>query len=209
MLTDNPGTSSEDRELPPEEQWRAGTYSLIGRLLAAPPDVRTLVVASGSDRGSAPEAAPESPLASAWQELARAAAEAHPEGVDDEFHDLFIGVGRGELVPFASWYLTGLLMEEPLVRLRRDLAHLGFERQEGTSEPEDHIAALLEVMAVLIRDGEPLARQREFFQEHVGPWAGTFFRDLEGAESAGFYRSVGRLGGRFVDLEHQHLAMAE
>lgn len=182
---------------------------MLGRLLAAPPDSAILELAAGIGSGPAPESAPQSPLAAAWKDLARAGARAEPGGVDDEYHDLFIGLGRGELVPFASWYLTGLLMEEPLVRLRRDLDHLGFERRDGTSEPEDHIAAVLEVMAILIRDGEPLDRQREFFEEHIGPWAGIFFRDLEGAESADFYRSVGQLGGRFMDLEHQHLAMAE
>ena len=45
--------------------------------------------------------------------LAAAAQEASVRSVSREYHDLFIGVGRGELVPFASYYLTGFLNEKP------------------------------------------------------------------------------------------------
>jgi len=196
-----------DPGLPPEEAWRSGAHGLLARLLAAPPDREGLELTAGLARAPAEDEATQGPLDTAWRGLARAAQEADPEAVDDEFHDLFIGLGRGELVPYASWYLSGLLMEEPLVRLRQDLSALGFERRSGNRDPEDHIAALCEVMAMLIRDGEPLERQRWFFSEHLAPWAGRFFRDLQEAESARFYRAVGILGAPFVDLEEQHLAM--
>lgn len=196
-----------DPELPPEEAWRAGTYGLLARLLAATPDRAGLELTAGVASAPEDEEANEGSLAAAWQGLARAAREADPEAVDDEYHDLFIGLGRGELVPYASWYLSGLLMEEPLVRLRQDLSALGFERRSENRDPEDHIAALCEVMAILIRDGEPLERQHRFFTEHLAPWAGRFFRDLQEAEAARFYRAVGALGAPFVDLEEQHLAM--
>ena len=41
---------------------------------------------------------------------------------------LFIGVGRGELLPFASVYMTGFLNEKPLATLRNDMVTLGVER---------------------------------------------------------------------------------
>ena len=43
------------------------------------------------------------------------------ERVEREFFDLFIGLGRGELLPYGSYYLTGFLHERPLARLREDL----------------------------------------------------------------------------------------
>lgn len=195
--------------LPLEEQWRAGTYSLLARLLGAPPDRPTLGVVVDADSDPVLASSSLTPLAVAWQDLAKAGRALDLEAVDDEYHDLFIGLGRGELVPFASWYRHGLLMEEPLVRLRQDLAELGFERQSQNRDPEDHIAALCEVMAILIWDGESLQRQESFFEEHLASWAERFFRDLQRAESADFYRAVGGLGAQFMALEQHQLTMAE
>ncbi|MDW8443308.1 MAG: DUF3306 domain-containing protein [Acetobacteraceae bacterium] len=134
---------------------------------------------------------------------------ATPEAVEREFFDLFIGVGRGELLPYASYYLTGFLHERPLARLRGDLARLGVARAEGVAEPEDHIATLCEVMAGLI-DGTfpaPAGEDGRFFERHLRPWAERFFADLEGAKAARFYRAVGTLGGRFVAIETEALAL--
>lgn len=145
----------------------------------------------------------DSDLPAAWMQLGAAAERADLERLDDEFHDLFIGLGRGELVPFGSWYRTGFLMDRPLVALRRDLALLGFERNAKVRDPEDHVAALAEVMALLADpdDGQDDSTQRLFFSEHIDSWMPRFFADLESAQSADFYRRVGRLGAAFVDFE--------
>ena len=134
--------------------------------------------------------------------LARAAASAEPVALDREFFDLFTGVGRGELLPYASYYLTGFLHERPLAELRGDLARLGVARAPGVAEPEDHIAFLCETLAGLIegRLGEPAAAGT-FFQRHMRPWAARFFADLEGAQAARFYRAVGALGRVAVEIE--------
>jgi TorA maturation chaperone TorD len=182
----------------PEDRIRADTYVLLGRLLGAPASdailerLRGLVVtAGGGDMGAA------------WRALREAAREARAEEVEAEFNALFIGLGRGELVPFGSWYLAGRLMDQPLATLRRDLVALGLERRPDVREPEDHIAALCETMAVIIplADEVPFERQRGFFREHLEPWAGPFFNDLQGAGAADFYRAVGRIGERFMALE--------
>ncbi len=110
-------------------------------------------------------------------------------------------------MPFASWYQTGFLMEKPLAVLREDLAALGFERQSDTHEPEDHVAALCEVMAILISDGQDLSRQAEFFNAHLAPWLDHFFSDLSTAKNAVFYRAVGRLGRAFIEFERNYLSM--
>ena len=48
----------------------------------------------------------------------RRRADTNAEQVEREYFDLFIGVGRGELLPYGSYYLTGFLHERPLARLR-------------------------------------------------------------------------------------------
>jgi TorA maturation chaperone TorD len=189
--------------LEPEVQARADLYGLLAALLRAVPtadlvgNLAGLAIDDGADDFSR-----------ALLALRLAAREVPLPEIDDEYHALFIGLGRGELVPYGSWYLTGFLMEAPLGELRRDLERLGFGRQEGVCEPEDHIAALCEVMTMLVGDtGACLDTQRAFFDRHLGSWADRFFRDLENAEAAVFYRAVGRLGQAFVDLERDYFTL--
>lgn len=192
-----------------EEQLRAGTYSLLAGMLAYPLPDDLLVRLQGIEEAPGRDDAQNfDALARAWIALKQAAAETDMGAVDDEYHALFIGVGRGELLPYASWYLTGFLMEKPLGDLRDDLALLGYERQHDVHEPEDHAAALCEVMAMLIMDSDvPTGMQRRFFAAHLASWMETFFLDLEKARNAVFYRAVGRLGYEFFRLEKRYLSM--
>jgi len=197
-----PGVASPE----PEDRLRADTYRVLGRLLAAPPDAETLNLFA-----EAPVSNEDNLLAVAWRMLAMSAERASPGEVADEYQTLFIGLGRGELVPFGSWYLTGFLMEQPLARLRADMQKLGFERQEDISEPEDHAAALCEIMALLAEEGGPgsLESQVAFFDTHIGPWMARFFRDMQEAASARFYRAVGQLGEQFINTDQRYLEMVE
>lgn len=192
-------------DLSEEERSRGELYALLGRLLAAPPSAEDL------DRLSAIEG-DDSALGRALTTLAAAAKAADAEAVGDEYHALFIGLGRGELVPFASYYLTGFLQEKPLAKLRLDMAQLGIARADKVPEPEDHIAALCEMMAGLILGvfGAPadLAEQERFFSAHLGPWATRFFEDLEAAEAAVFYGPVGTIGKLFMAIESRAFEMA-
>lgn len=180
----------------PVDTVRAQHWVLLSRLLMRAPDqtlLRQLAALTGDD----------TPLGAARGALARAAAEVDAAQVEREFHDLFIGLGRGELLPYASYYLTGFLHERPLAKLRAEMDRLGIARAEGVAEPEDHIATLCEIMAGLVRGefgggGEAAGR---FFARHVAPWAAKCFSDLEAAEHARFYRAVGRLGSVFVAIE--------
>lgn len=186
-----------------ENQYRAVAYSILAALLNQPPAQDVL----NSITGMADVVEETDDLAIAMTMLGLSARAATPSGLDDEFHTLFIGLGRGELVPYGSWYLTGFLMEKPLSALREDLAVMGFERKHETCEPEDHVAALCEVMALLISEDQSLDQQQLFFDAHIKPWAGRFFVDLGEAKSAVFYRSVARFGKAFFDFEKQYLAM--
>jgi TorA maturation chaperone TorD len=179
---------------------RAAFYSLLAGLLRNAPDSDVLAYCLSLDTTDQ-----KSELGAAVNTLVLAAKHSDPQRLKEEFHELFIGLGRGELVPYGSWYQTGFLMERPLGQLRSDLAKLGFERSDDVHEPEDHIAALMEVMAMLIYEGAPQEQQRLFFETHISSWAKDFMKDLSVAETATFYRSVARLGSAFVAIESQYL----
>ena len=186
---------------------RANTYGLLGALLAAPARREHFDLLANIDIPSTDGPSTDG-LMAAWSSLGRAAEHADVDAVDDEYHDLFIGVGRGELIPYCSWYLTGFVMDKPLAVLRSDLAALGFERQNDVKEPEDHAAALLETMALITASAEHgIDVQRRFFDRHLATWMRTFFADLQTAESARFYRAVGRFGDRFMTFEMQYLSI--
>lgn len=197
--------SVTDRAVAPDPagQARADLYGLLAALLRAVPTpelVGNLTALAVDDAADA--------FSKALLGLRLAAREVSLPEIDDEYHALFVGLGRGELVPYGSWYLTGFLMEAPLGELRRDLQRLGFERQDGVCAPEDHVAALCEVMAMLVGEqGADLDTQRAFFDRHLGSWADRFFSDLENAEAAVFYRAVGRLGQAFVALEREYFTL--
>jgi len=195
----------EQGELTTESQTRANVYALLATLLTGPPSAGTLELLSRIE-----EADPDcSEMAGAWQALKRAGQELSVESVDSEYHKLFIGVGHGEVLPYASWYTSGLIMDKPLALVRRDLTALGLERQPWVRDSEDHLGALCEAMAIIIsrEDEITLESQRTFFETHLAPWAAQFFIDLQEAESASFYLAVGHLGEEFMKFEEQYLAL--
>ena len=149
------------------------------------------------------------PLGLAHAALAQAADGTTVERAETEYFNLFIGVGRGELLPYGSYYLTGFLHERPLARLRGDLAPLGIERVEGNYEPEDHAATLCEIMSRLVSGDlpAPAGTDQQIFEKHLSPWIGRFFADLERAEAANLYRRIGTLGRVFMEVETQAFAL--
>ena len=193
----------QDEERQQEQQYRASAYSIIAALLRAVPSKEALQHIAEFSK----VAVDEDELLLSMSTMGLAAESTELEAIDDEFHALFIGLGRGELVPYGSWYLTGYLMEQPLSILRDDLAQLGFQRDEEVVEPEDHVAALCEVMAMMVQDDVTPSVQSRFFEKHISTWIGRFFTDLSEAESAVFYRAVGRFGTAFINLEKQYLSM--
>lgn len=189
-----------------EDQARARLWALLGRLLLAPPDAAMLAAVAGLGGDES------TPIGSALARLGAVARLANTDKLREEYDALFVGLVRGELVPFASYYLTGFLHERPLANLREAMARLGIALREGVAEPEDHIGAVAEMMAGLISGdfGEPadLATQRRFFEDHIAGWAGRFFEDLESAAAADFYKPVGALGRALVGIEAEAFEMA-
>ena len=192
------GESQEDDV----DRARAQEYALLASLLTRAPDVALLEKISQL-RGDA------TPFGVAHVELAEAAKDADVDRLGREYFDLFIGIGRSELLPYASYYLTGFLHERPLARLREDLARIGVARADGVVEPEDHAGILCEIMSGLA-DGRlpaPADSDRVIFEKHMAPWIGRFFADLENAEAANFYRHVGTIGRLFTGIETEAYAL--
>lgn len=192
------GASSE------EEALRADFYDFLASLLARPPSSDTLARAA-TLTGDSTE------IGDAMRALAAVAGKMDEAAASREFHDLFIGLGRGELLPYGSYYLTGFLNEKPLAKLREDMMRLRIARAPSVYDPEDNIASLCEMMAGLIRGRfgapAPLSTQRDFFATHLGPWAEHFFADLEGAERSVLYQPVGALGRLLMEIEREAFRM--
>lgn len=191
--------------IPEEDLLRADLYDYLAALLSRPPTGELL----GRTAGLSGD---ESDLGRAIHALSRLAKATKTATAEREFNALFIGMARGELLPYASFYLTGFLNEKPLATLRKDMLGLAIERAPNVFEPEDNVASLCEMMAGMIRGrfGEPveLDQQRDFFNKHIGPWASHFFKDLEGAKSSVFYAPVGTVGRVFMEIEKEGFRMA-
>ena len=196
--------TANDLGIAEEDLLRADLYALLAALLSSPPKADLIAVLGGLEGD-------DSDLGQAILTLAKIAGQTTPGAVEREYNALFVGLGRGELLPYASYYLTGFLNEKPLARLRGHMAQLGIERPEDVKEPEDHIATLCEMMSGLILGdyGTPLALedQHAFFNTHVGTWAGHFFTDLEAAEGSVFYAPVGKIGRAFMEIEIEAFRM--
>lgn len=201
-MTEN--AAATNRGMAEEDLLRADLYDFLSALLARPP-ARDMIDRCAALTGDG------TPLGEGIGALARVAKATTEKAGLREFNALFIGVGRGELLPYASYYLTGFLHEKPLAKLRSDMARLSIERAPNVYEPEDNIASLCEMMAGLIRGrfGAPaeLAAQKEFFNTHLAPWAPHFFEDLEGAEGSVFYAPVGSIGRAFMEIEREAFRM--
>ena len=191
-------------EVSSEDRLRADLYNFLGLILAAPPDQPLLDLTIGLS-------VDQTDLGQAINTLAKVASRSKPQAVASEFTKLFIGLGRGELLPYASFYLTGFLNEKPLALLRQDMAARGFARSQYVFEPEDNIASLMEMMGAMIvgRFGPPasLPVQKAFFNKHVAPWARHFYSDLEAAKNSVFYGAVGTVGRTFMEIETEAFRM--
>ncbi|HEY9536124.1 MAG TPA: molecular chaperone TorD family protein [Kiloniellaceae bacterium] len=199
------GSVAAQAQVSEEDRLRAGWYALLAQLLSREPGDRLLEMLRGLEGD-------DSELGKGIQALAAAARGTTVESAREEHFNLFTGVGQGELLPYTSYYLTGFLNEKPLARLRGDMARLRIARADDVKEPEDHIAALCEMMAGLITGsfGAPadLAEQRHFFDTHIGCWAPRFFEDLQAAQSAVLYMPVGTIGRLFLAVEAEAFDMA-
>lgn len=202
--------------LAPEDQARADLYALLSRLFAAPPDAGLLAALAAApamgmvtltelDEGAAA-------LGSRWDGLRAAASVMEVEAAEEEYFGLFVGVGKCEVNLHASHWLTGFMMEKPLVEVRATLATLGLGRKPEVIMVEDHVAALFETMRLLVagqgeRPPAAVEVQKMFFGRHVQPWIGDCCGAIRSSELANFYRHVAEFTQSFVALERDSFAI--
>lgn len=187
-----------------EDALRADMYGFLAALLRSEPSdelIAKVVCLNGDD----------SALGEACSTLAKLADSLDSGMIRNEYVELFVGVGRGEVLPFASYYLTGFLNDRPLANLRGEMDAIGIKRAEGVREPEDHIASLFDIMAGLIRGDYgrvySVAEQGTFFAKHIEPWGQLLMRDVEEAKTAIFYAPVGTMGRVFLEIESKAFEM--
>ncbi len=182
---------------------RMDCYAMLASLLGQAPSEKTIRILQHLHWD---DALPGK-LDRALRQIRQAACEMTRSGIELEFNRLFVGMGCGEMVPYASWYRERMIQSSPLASLRADLMCLGIVRQPDSYESEDHAGALCEVMALLSQEvnGVPHATQADFFKKHVASWVMRFFRDLRLAKSAEFYRTVAVFGENFLESESEYL----
>ena len=184
---------------------RADSYVMLASLLGQPPSESLLKVLQNLEWD---ELIPER-LYRSLRALRQASYVYSLSALEGEYDRLFVGLGCGELVPYASWYREKMIQSSPLASLRSDLILLGIVRQADSHESEDHAGALCECMALISQKGNEIdyATQGKFFKQHIAPWMASFFKDLESAKSAQFYRKVGIFGSRFLESELEYLKL--
>ena len=187
-----------------EDQLRADMYSFLANLLRAEPDenlVNQLTMLVSDD----------SPIGKSIITLSKLATSLDLPTIRDEYVRIFVGVGRGEILPFASYYLTGFLKDKPLAKLRQDMQKIGIKLEENVKEPEDHIASIFDMMSGLIlgkfEKKYSITEQKDFFNKHLAPWVDLLMRDIESSKIAVFYSPIGTIGKEFMEIERASFSM--
>src|SRR5882672_8143344 len=190
----------------PEDQARAGYYALLARLCYAGPDAGLLVAIANADE--IVSGGEQSALAGAWGALASAARATEVEAAGLEYDQLFVGTGKSEVTPYASFYLAETGREKILVRLRGELTGLGLKRTERALEPEDHIAGLFDAMRYLISlgsDDADLRKQQDFFDRYIARAFQDLCAAISKSEKSNFYKHVARFADAFLIVESEAL----
>ena len=193
--------------LAPEDRARAEFYAVLARLFANAPDDALLRAIAGAERMEG-----GMHLMGAWNRLVDASAAMDAAAAAQEYTDLFIGVGKSEVNLHGSHWLSGFMMEKPLVELRSDLAALGLGRRDDVLMLEDHLSALLETMRLLIaghdeRKPASIAAQRGFFERHIASWAFRCCSAIRESAIANYYSRVAEFTEEFMALDRHALAM--
>ena len=184
----------------PEEQARANLYGLLARLFYGPPDAALLKAMAGETF--------DGELAQPWKELKQAAGAADPQAVREEYEAAFIGTGKAPVTLYTTAYSIHFANEVPLVELRGELARMGLARRVEAREPEDHIAALCDVMRHLVaKQQDDLDQQRRFFHRWLAPVAEPLCVAIERSSATNFYKHVAFVAKCFFALEQTAFEM--
>ena len=187
-----------------EDQLRADMYSFLASLLRTEPTAELVNQLTNLESD-------DSPIGKSIKTLSKLASSMDLPTIRDEYVRIFVGVGRGEILPFAFYYLTGFLKDKPLAKLRNDMKEIGIELVENVKEPEDHIASLFDMMSGLIlgkfNKKFSISEQKDFFNKHLDPWVDLLMRDIESSKIAVFYSPIGTIGREFIEIERSSFSM--
>lgn len=199
-------SADDSATTPPEEQARANFYGLVAHLFHGPPD--RAMLATLANAGVLPSEQPDSALALAWEQLSLAAAAADAETVREEYESLFIGTGKSAITLYTSAYTVKTALDNPLVDIRAFMGRRGLARHEQAFEPEDHIAALCEIMRHLVAEQHAaLEAQRPFFSKFIAPGGFALCDAIERHPDTAFYRHVAKFAHAFLELEQFTMEM--
>ncbi|MDA8094678.1 MAG: molecular chaperone TorD family protein [Betaproteobacteria bacterium] len=200
-------TPELDAAVSQEDRARADFYALISRLFYAGPDAGLLAAIAGADEIASE--AEDNSLALAWRSLISAAAAMDAEAAQKEYDSVFVGTGKAEITPYAAQYLSEVMKENVLVRLRAELAEIGLERKPGTAEYEDHFSGLCEVMRHLIffAPNGAVQKQKSFFLRYLVPCYAIVCNAVAASPNTNFYKYVARFTKAFLDVEAKSLEM--
>ena len=138
------------------------------------------------------------------------------------FARLFLGVGgRRSAPPYESAYTSerGLLFQEASGHSAAQLMNLGLQVSGSFSEPPDHLAVQLEIVAELARrreesdgtaDAEKYAdRQLAFLENRLLPWIRAFRDDCATFDRSGFYATAAGCLVAYVTADAERLRAAQ
>jgi TorA maturation chaperone TorD len=193
----------------PEDEARAQVYALLARLYAGGPDAALLAALAKSPPWTTDGA---NPLAAAWNALLQASSAMDVDAAEQEYTEVFVGVGRSVVDLHASHWVTEAVSEKPLVAVRSDLARLGLTRLAGSTLYEDHLSVLCETMRMLIAgDGErapsDIAVQRAYFDRHIAPWVAQCCSAICQCPLANYYLRVAKFTSLYMAVERDSLAI--
>lgn len=192
-----------------EHAARAALYGVLSHLLFSAPSQTFLQQIAASRDAIADDA---SPLALAWGELCDTAGRADATAVRGEFDEVFVSTGKPPVSLYASSYMAGRLRGQLLAELRDELARMGYARAEESTEYEDHLSALCDVMrGLIVDDADPavaFAAQQVFFRNYLAPWFNKVCAAINDSGQTVFYRPVAAFAHAFFTNESEYFELA-
>ena len=122
------------------------------------------------------------------------------------FAHLFLGAGGPySAPPYESFYVSerGILNQEPVAAMERQLAAMELHVLREFPEPADHVAVELAVAAALVESEAPPGQMMEFLENRLNRWLGDFATACARYDRHGFFATTARAAAEYVaaDLE--------
>lgn len=204
------------QHLPADLDALAAGWTVLSRLLLAPPTADTLAQLRDADLLA------QWPLRDERGAAARGTALLLASGAEGEdaaavrrdFAALFVGPGRLKAPPYESVHRSQerLLFEAETFQVRQWYARFGLAAPSLGRQPDDHIGLEIEFLATLaeraltaLEESDPdaarelVAAHQAFFSEHLLAWAPAVVTLIQEHAETAFYRGVAELAAGAFD----------